>query len=602
MNYAFMEIILLLTIVAFHCRTEVLAVGVATVRPLEKSTPLWDDKSESDVLTKEPFNSKVGLKKSSQLSVLFLREDNRTLQGNVRCGGGYCPNEAPICCGEAPHFYCVPGGNKCCYAPKGKVAACEQSDECCVFGNNATCCKQGTTCQRDGNGSACAIEACTKYQTSDDCLYKTEECAWCCEERRCVSKSRVCSSGKKPIRSSETCPSPCQYADTCALCLSYNSSINGSDACFWCCATQSCNPKSRVMECNNDQEIQGLGMCSVCQANGPGINPEFVGMMSQFFAMISGIVLIVGIISCIGVTRAYFYFRGGMLTNNGMRLSDVDAQMAVRRHGFGSRETVSMQESVKRSLNRFFCKVFSIFKSKLRLENSFEAAQTSSCLGSVLSCSMCHRIQHVRILASVANTMKGIKMVEGKTGSNSNNDVNAADDDIVIMLPCCHAFCRPCVGLIPSKNPLTARLGECPLEAQPHDADTIRANYIRLHLSPEEGTSFSRGIDPSTTDTQYASREEQHGMPSFSGRREENGSNIIPTSSTSTRWQPQRRIRIWRDGLLHSLRRLVVCRESISSLEGTLLEDAVLKKINHKCPKCKQRVKDVLLPENILKL
>ncbi|RNF04471.1 hypothetical protein TraAM80_05118 [Trypanosoma rangeli] len=601
-RHVFMQLLLLVAVWTLYCWTGVLAVGDEIVWLWKKPPAYWHEKkSEFDMILEETSHGAMDLKRPLHWSEFLVREDNITFQGNVQCGGGYCPAEAPICCGEAPHFYCAPGGTKCCFAPYGKVAACEQSAECCISGTNATCCTQGTTCRRDVNGPTCARETCTKYQTSDDCIHNTTGCAWCCAERRCINNSQTCSTGNRPIGLGETC-SPCQYADTCTLCLTYNISINASDACSWCCATQSCIPISENMECGNDQHVQELGLCPVCQANGAGINPEFVGTMTQFFGMISGVVLVVGIMSCIGVSRACIYFRGSMLMSNGMRVSDVDAQMAVRRHGFGSRETASMQERVKGSLNRFFGAVLSLFRSKSKTENPTGAAQVSPSLGSVVSCTACHRIQHVRRLASVANTMKGIKRIQEGTGSNPNDDVHPVDDDIVILLPCCHAFCRPCVGLIPTTKPSAVRPNECATEAQPNCNDEIREDYIRVYPSTEEDMTDSQVREPSAPDVRHASHEEQQVLLSVLGRRGGNEGDTDIANTSSTTGQPQREIRNWREGLLHSWRRLSLWRVRTASREDKLTGNTVLKNIRYKCPKCKQEVKDVLLPENILKL
>ncbi|RNF24684.1 uncharacterized protein Tco025E_02443 [Trypanosoma conorhini] len=602
-HHLFMQLLVLLAIGTLHCWTGVVAVGEGMGTPWGKSRAHWhEEKSEFDMTTEETSLSGTAVKRPLRWSEFLIGEGNITFQGNARCGGGYCPAEAPICCGEASHFFCVPGGTKCCFAPNGNVAACEQSAECCIAGKNTTCCMQGTTCGIDVNGSRCVSNACTAYQTSDDCLQKATGCAWCCAERRCISKSQKCSTGDSAIERGETCSSPCQYADTCALCLSYNISNSGSDACSWCCATQSCIPLSRAIECGNDQQVQSLGLCSACQANGAGINPEFVGTVSQFFGLISGIVLIVGIMSCIGVSRAFIYFRGGMLTNNGMSVADVDAQMAVRRHGFGSSEASPMQESVKGSLSRFFGTVLSMFRSKAKTENPTEAAQVSTSLVSVLFCSACHRIQHVRILASAANAIKGNKGVQGGTGSTPHDDAHPVDDDIVILLPCCHAFCRPCVGLIPSTKPAAARPSECAIETQSNGTDTVRAEYIRLHPSREEGMIDFQEREPSAPDTRQASCEEQQVLLSPLGRREGNGGDTMTSTASPTTGQSQHRTRSWREGLLRSWRSLSIWRVRSASREEKLMENAVLKNIRRKCPKCRKEVKDVFLPENILKL
>ncbi|KAH9578212.1 hypothetical protein LSM04_008287 [Trypanosoma melophagium] len=541
---------------------------------------------------------------------LQMSNNNITLQGNVKCGGGYCPTEAPICCGETPSYYCVPGGSKCCNAPGGGAGgemACGQNTECCATTKNVTCCGKGTVCMKYGDESGCVKDVCAKHDTADECLNRENGCGWCCAEQRCVSNGTRCSMGDAAIVSGEVCPSPCQYANTCGLCL-LSQQKNISDTCLWCCGTQSCISASSTLKCENDQKMDSLSQCSACQANGAGINPRFLGTYAQFFAILSGVLLVIGIMSCMGVIRAFISYRGSILIHNGMRLADVDAQLAVRRHGFGSSEPLSARRRAKNIFKTYLNTIVSVLKSnsKSKVDGGYKEGDEISPLNSVLSCAACQRTLQARILTTVVNSMKGIKTTRNRNIEDRIRK-GQVDDDIVILLPCGHLFCRPCLGLKVRERTLVGvvdKNAEQPQSLPSLHLETydVHGECIPLSFNTEGGgAGTSENREPRLSEASpILLREGYHNLPQQHSEGLRVGGEEV--NLTERRESSHSQIGKWREGLLRSLHRLN-SKGSHTNVQGENDdENFVQKKIKNKCPVCKRSVKDVLRPENILQL
>ncbi|ORC90474.1 uncharacterized protein TM35_000082720 [Trypanosoma theileri] len=608
-----MRLFLMLLLIEFAAdlhfpTTEALEVEEATRLQLQERFPLElnQEGEQLENVMKELWRGESMAVKPLPWVKLDMSNGSIALQGNVKCGGGYCPSEAPICCGKAPSYYCVPGGSKCCSALGSAEMACGQNTECCATRNNVTCCGKDTVCIKDGDESKCVKDVCAIHNTADECLNEEDGCGWCCEEQRCVSNGTRCSMGGTAIVSGEVCPSLCQYANTCGLCL-LSQEYNTSGPCLWCCSTQSCISSSSAFTCANDQRVDSLGQCSACQANGAGINPRFIGTYAQILAILSAVILIIGIMSCIGVIRAFVCYRGSIVTHNGMRLADVDAQRAVRRHGFGSSEPLSTGRQAKNKLKSYLNTIISVLKSnsKSKVEGEYKEGDENSPLNSVLSCAKCQRTLQAHALPNVANSMKGIKTPRNRIIEDSVRKNQEVDDDIVILLPCGHLFCRPCLGLrVKEKSSVVIKDKhiEQPqsLTSVQFDKSNVNGenNFLCFNTEGDAATSENRETrlsegSPALFAEEYQNLPHQH----LEGQR----ARYEEVNVTERRESSHSQIEKWREGLLRSLHGLHN-KNAHTNVQEENDENVVQKKIKHKCPVCQKAVKDVLLPENILQL
>ncbi|KEG09641.1 hypothetical protein DQ04_04891020 [Trypanosoma grayi] len=338
--------------------------------------------------------------------------------------------------------------------------------------------------------------------------------------------------------------------------------------------------------------------------------------------MLSGIVLILGIMACLGVVRAFICYRANVVMQNGMRRADIDAQLAVRRHGFGVNESFPSQGRSNGVFRQCFGSLMMTFRPKSKRKEQHREDQLASSLRSVFHCTLCHSTLRTRALTSAANSMKGVEAPENSHVGGPNSSLYVADDDhddfVVILLPCSHLFCRPCVGLEAPQGP-AAEVGRENTAAHPaeeaaaevvatappapHDGEASRANNINPCLSSEGGVAAFHDGEQPALDARPESREGQPWQseePPIHAEGAQSETRI--GGANTTRGEPRRRIAKWKEGLLRSLRRLKSRRTRTTSVRAQAEEEIVVNSIKHKCPKCKQAVKDVLFPENILQL
>ncbi|CBH16216.1 hypothetical protein, conserved [Trypanosoma brucei gambiense DAL972] len=496
--------------------------------------------------------------------------ESLSVGGLVGCGDGYCPSFAPICCGGPAYYYCVSGGSKCCGFPGRVVGSCGQSEECCADERNVTCCEAGSYCKVDGSDLACASDTCSHRLTVDECLSQNDGCGWCCEEHRCVRNTSGCSKGGRPIAVGETCPSRCHYADTCGLCLASGDAASGLEDCMWCCGSQSCIPSSEGDSCQNLQGIVSPGFCSACLSNGEGVGPTFVGSLQQMLALFSSFVFMIGIISCVWVSRACATYRDNTIVANGMRQVEVAAHYAVRRHGFIA-DGLSAEggSSGCCPLLRCIC-CFCTTRRSDPSKQIQEEGGDGPCLSGEFYCAGCELALRPRSLLSFVDAVQGSRP-PGERGICDDSDYHAEDEGIIVLLPCGHFYCYACLNIKKKRTISPRRLPKQTCSAAASDSQ-VRAEEALQSVSSADGEHAG---NPSGAHVDADNRE--------AGAAEAQESSCCGCLLCPFGKNSKERVAGEPKGVV-----------DIGKL--------AMKKIKRKCPKCRRTVTDVLLPHNIIHL
>lgn len=161
-----------------------------------------------------------------------------------------CSGVTPKCCPESGR--CIMSSYSCC----GTTSGCFSTQECCGFGNAASCCQKGSCC----GGSTESAICCTASRTcctsdSGDPFCSASVLGVCCGDESCSNMEACCEfNGEKFCARSSSGGSCC--GSQASQCQSYEVCCPGSNpSCVWptfefCCGEGSC--RNGEICCNDD--------------------------------------------------------------------------------------------------------------------------------------------------------------------------------------------------------------------------------------------------------------------------------------------------------------------------------------------------------------